>query len=188
MAIIGLILHGLFVQNIFKKSWPEVKWKNNKLIKKTHTYDKKCCTDYGCDGELQSNSYDLDINTCCITRKFGKNGISKTCTQEPCKKWLDPCSDCNISKEYSVLNKDGIYNKTIPRVKCENLNDINLDIPTKLYANPNNINETSELSKKKTLMIIGVLLFIWWIVLIINIIKYYMMYRAGKYAYNYLKK
>jgi hypothetical protein len=196
MLIIGLILHILFFREAFKKSWPAVEWKE--LTKENKVYNNKCCTNYGCSGQLQSNSFNSDTNRCCVTERINDKTTKKTCSTVNCQNWLDPCTDCNIKKTFTVRpngRADGIngsFNKTIVRANCDNLNDSDLGIPTTLYANPDNVTETSTLSKGQKLTGLTIGLGVWWIVAIIAALVYYFTFKAGKAvgkaAYRAIKK
>ena len=182
LLIVGIILHALFFKEIFKKSWPSVEWGN--LTKKDNIYNNKCCVDYGCTGKLKDNSYNLENNTCCVTERINSNTKKETCEQVNCKKWLDPCVDCNISKEFTVNNQIGTYDKTIKRKKCNNIGDSDLQIPNTLYANPDNLAETTQLSKGTKVIGLSIGLVIWYIILFIRIIFWYIAYKASKALYN----
>lgn len=183
MLILGIILHIWFVREIFKKPWHAVEW--GELTKNNKEYDYKCCADYGCsNGRLKSDS---NVRKCCTSRRINKDMTEETCETVNCKKWLNPCVDCNISKKYSVNGEEASFNKIIPRTKCDNLNDYNLGIPDKLYADPDNINNTTSVSKGQKMTLISILLLIWWIVVIGIVIYYYFIFKAGKKIIKALK-
>lgn len=177
LAIVGIVIHALFFRAFFSKSYVQAEWQG--VIKKTQKKEKyKCCEDYQCSGKLDPGSHLDETRRCCITTSFG-NTTRETCKNVNCVNWMDPCVNCDLSRTYKAYDQTADYSVTIPRKYCSNVNAESI-IPKKLYVHPDDIHKTSITSTGEQRTKLGLIIFIYWIIVGITIAIYKLTYKVAK--------
>jgi hypothetical protein len=95
LLFIGIIL-GVITYFVFtEKEFIKVTWINE--TKQTNIEKNyNCCIDYNCKYKLKEGNNQNNTRKCCN---------KKNCHTVTCQKWLKPCIECKLSREFTANNK-----------------------------------------------------------------------------------